>query len=119
MNGTKAIEFHKILRKHKFTDQEANNIIEFVEHQNGELVTKKDLELGIAPLKRDIDWIKWTLGTILVLIIGLAGAMYYLHSDTKHDIRRIGEKQDHILEKINEILPSGNYGKEEASKRDK
>ena len=89
MNGTQAIELHKIFKRHKFTDRETNQIIEFVENQNGDLLTKKDLRIEIEPLKRDIGWIKWVLGFVIALIIGLAGAVYYLHSDTKSDIREM------------------------------
>ena len=96
MNGTQAIELHKIFKRHKFTDRETNQIIEFVENQNGDLLTKKDLRIEIEPLKRDIgllkkdiSWIKWVLGFVIALIIGLAGAVYYLHSNTKSDIREM------------------------------
>ena len=102
MNGTRAIKLHKIFKRHKFTDQETDQIIEFVENKNGELLTKKDLELGIAPLKRDINWIKWVLGIIVALLLWFAGGMHSLQKDMtelKADIRELNKKSDSVMQK--------------------
>ena len=89
MNGTQAIEFHRLLKKYKFNDQDADKFMEFVENRGGELVTKKDLE----PLKKDINWLKWVMGiglTLLTaLVIGALGAVYYLHNDTKTVVKEM------------------------------
>ena len=82
MNGTQAIEFHRLLKKYKFTDQDANKFIEFVENRGGELATKKDLGLQIAPLKRDINWLKWILTSMLALMI-------FFWQDTKANISKL------------------------------
>ena len=89
MNGIQAIEFHRLLKKYKFTDQDADKFIRFVEHQNGDIATKQDIALVKNELKQDIGWIKWVLTALLVLVMGIAGGMYYLHSDTQADIREI------------------------------
>ena len=103
MNGTQVIEFHRLLKKHKYTDQEADKFIEFVENRGVELVTKKDLE----PLRRDINWLKWVIGigfTLLVaLFVGVLGTVYYLHSDTKVDIRELRTEIKDIRTEIKDI----------------
>ena len=71
MNGTKAVELHKIFKRHKFTDQETKTIIDAVDR-------KTDVDL----IKKDVAWIKWILGGLVALVIGL-------WADTKADIREI------------------------------
>ena len=75
MNGTKAIELHKIFKRHKFTDQETKMIVEAMDK-------KTDIEL----VKIDINWIKWIVGigfsVMVALIIGL-------WADNKTDVREI------------------------------
>ncbi len=50
------------------------------------LTPMQELRHKVDKLSLSIDWLKWIAGTGL---LGLAGLVTYLHSDTKQDIQEI------------------------------
>ena len=65
---------HKFVRKSQeagFEEKQAEGISEAFKEASveAEVVTKKDLQLELAPIKSDINLMKWMLGAILGLAI--------------------------------------------------
>ena len=65
---------HKFVRKLKdsgFEEKQAESLIEALQAAitESELVTKKDLQIELAPLKADLNLLKWMLGALLALAI--------------------------------------------------
>ena len=65
---------HKFVRKLKdsgFEEKQAESLIEALQAAitESELVTKKDLQIELAPLKADLNVLKWMVGALLGLAI--------------------------------------------------
>lgn len=65
---------HKFVRKLKdsgFEEKQAESLIEALQAAITEfdLVTKKDLQIELAPLKADLNLLKWMVGALLGLAI--------------------------------------------------
>ena len=65
---------HQFVRKLKesgFEEKQAESITDAFKETSGEanLVTKKDLQIELAPIRADINLMKWMLGAILGLAI--------------------------------------------------
>ena len=65
---------HKFVRKLKesgFDETQAEGIADAFKDASGEaeLVTKKDLQIELAPIKADINLMKWMLGALLGLAL--------------------------------------------------
>ncbi|MDD2863636.1 MAG: DUF1640 domain-containing protein [Methylococcales bacterium] len=67
-------ETHKFVRKLKdsgFEEKQAESLIEALQAAitESDLVTKKDLQIELAPLKADLNLLKWMVGALLGLAI--------------------------------------------------
>jgi hypothetical protein len=63
--------------KHGFSEDQAEVIVEAINDQNNELVTKNDLKLAISELKSDISWLKViSVANFTILISGLVSLWF-------------------------------------------
>jgi hypothetical protein len=65
---------HKFVRKLKdsgFEEKQAESLIEALQAAitESDLVTKKDFQIELAPLKADLNLLKWMVGALLGLAI--------------------------------------------------
>lgn len=66
-------QFVRKLRERGFTEQQAEALAEALadaQHE-AEPVAKKDLQIELAPVRADIDLIKWMLGVLLAGVAAL------------------------------------------------
>ena len=54
-----------------FTAEQAEAVVRVIAEAQDELVTKKDLDIALAPLKADINLLKWMVGFVLAGIVGI------------------------------------------------
>ena len=54
-----------------FTAEQAEAVVRVISEAQDELVTKKDLELALAPLKADIGLLKWMTGFVLAGLVAV------------------------------------------------
>ncbi len=54
-----------------FTAEQAEAIVRVIAEAQDELVTKKDLEISLAPLKADVNLLKWMTGFVLAGVVGI------------------------------------------------
>ncbi len=66
-------QFVRKLRERGLTEQLAEALTEAIVDAQGEagLVTKKDLQIELAPIRSDIKLIKWMLGLLLGGVLAL------------------------------------------------
>ncbi len=65
---------HKFVRKLKeagFDEKQAESLTEAMRTaiDDSELVTKKDLQIELAPVKADLNLLKWMIGALLAMAI--------------------------------------------------
>ena len=67
------LKFTKRLREAGFPEAQAEALVDAVLGATSEadLITKKDLQIELAPLKTDLTLIKWMLGLLLGGVIAL------------------------------------------------
>jgi hypothetical protein len=68
--ATRTFDTHKFVRKLKeagFDETQAEALTEALRSaiEDSELVTRKDLQIELAPLKSDLTVVKWMLGLLL------------------------------------------------------
>jgi 2-keto-3-deoxy-galactonokinase len=71
---TITFDTHKFVRKLKeagFEEKQAEALTEAIQSisNESEIVTRRDLQIELAPIKADINLMKWMLGAILGLAI--------------------------------------------------
>ena len=54
-----------------FTAEQAEAVVRVIAEAQDELVTKKDLEISLAPLKADVNLLKWMMGFVLAGVVGI------------------------------------------------
>ena len=54
-----------------FTSEQAEAIVRVIADAQDELVTKKDLEIALAPFKADVQLLKWMMGFVLAGVVGI------------------------------------------------
>lgn len=66
-------QFVRKLREQGFTEGQAEALAEALARvqEEAELVTRKDLQIELAPIKADISLIKWMLGLLLAGVAAL------------------------------------------------
>lgn len=52
-------------------DQQAEAVIRVISEAQDELVTKKDLQLELAPVRADLAVLKWMMGVLLAGVLSL------------------------------------------------
>ncbi len=67
------LKFTKRLKEAGFPEAQAEALVDAVlgATSEAELVTKKDLQIELAPLKTDLTLIKWMLGLLLGGVVAL------------------------------------------------
>ncbi|MCS6786538.1 MAG: hypothetical protein NZ524_05855 [Thiobacillaceae bacterium] len=66
-------QFVRKLRQQGFTEQQAEALAEALAEaqREAELLTRKDLQIELAPIRSDIQLIKWMLGLLLAGVLAL------------------------------------------------
>jgi hypothetical protein len=54
-----------------FTPEQAEAVVRVIAEAQDELVTKKDLEIALAPLRADVQLLKWMMGFVLAGVVGI------------------------------------------------
>ena len=54
-----------------FTSEQAEAVVRVIADAQDELVTKKDLEIALAPFKADVQLLKWMMGFVLAGVVGI------------------------------------------------
>ena len=54
-----------------FTADQAEAIVRLIAEAQDELVTRKDLDIALAPLRADINLLKWMMGFVLAGIVAI------------------------------------------------
>ena len=54
-----------------FTADQAEAVVRVIAEAQDELVTKKDLDIALAPFKADINLLKWMMGFVLAGIVAI------------------------------------------------
>lgn len=72
--GSITFDTHKFVRKLResgFDERQAEALTDAVQAAivDSELLTKKDLQIELAPIRADINLMKWMLGALLALAI--------------------------------------------------
>jgi hypothetical protein len=55
------------LRDAGFDEKQAETVVRVLAESQGDLVTKRDLEISLAPLKSDLAVLKWSTGVVIAL----------------------------------------------------
>ena len=71
---TITFDTHKFVRKLQdagFNEKQAEGLTEAMRSaiDESELVTKKDLQIELAPIKADLNLVKWMLGALIAIAI--------------------------------------------------
>ena len=72
--ATITFDTHKFVRKLKeagFDEKQAESLTEAMRSaiDDSELVTKKDLQIELAPITSDLNLLKWMIGALLAMAI--------------------------------------------------
>jgi len=73
--STITFDTHKFVRRLKesgFDEKQAEALTDAMQDAiaDSELVTKRDLQIELAPIRADMNLVKWMLGAVLALAIG-------------------------------------------------
>ncbi len=108
--STEAIDIIDNLQKDGINRETAKELIDFVEKQRGDLVTRQDIK--DMATKQDVReavrpiWIVMMAG-FTALLSGLLTVMLYLHGNTNERLDRIEQRIESRLEKIEQLLQRG------------
>jgi hypothetical protein len=61
-----------------FTPEQAEAVVRVIAEAQDELVTKKDLEIALAPLRSDVQLLKWMMGFVLAGVVGILLKLFSL-----------------------------------------
>ena len=72
--GSITFDTHRFVRRLQeagFNEKQAEGLTEAMRSaiDESELVTKKDLQIALAPINADLNLVKWMLGAVLALAI--------------------------------------------------
>ena len=59
------------LKSAGFTPDQAEAVVRVIAEAQDDLVTKKDLEIALAPLKADVNLLKWMMVFVLAGIVAI------------------------------------------------
>jgi len=73
---------HKFVRKLQeagFNEKQAEGLTEAMRSaiDESELVTKKDLQIELAPIKADLNLLKWMMGALIAIAIANFGKQFF------------------------------------------
>jgi hypothetical protein len=54
-----------------FTAEQAEAVVRVIDEAQDDLVTKKDLDIALAPIKADVNLLKWMMGFVLAGIVAI------------------------------------------------
>jgi hypothetical protein len=54
-----------------FTAEQAEAVVRVIAEAQDDLVTKKDLDIALAPIKADVNLLKWMMGFVLAGIVAI------------------------------------------------
>ena len=57
------------LKASGFTPEQAEAVVRVIAEAQDDLVTKKDLEIALAPIRADLLLLKWMMGALLAIAI--------------------------------------------------
>ena len=55
------------LKASGFTPEQAEAVVRIIAEAQDDLVTKKDLEIALAPIRADLLLLKWMMGALLAI----------------------------------------------------
>ncbi len=59
-----------------FTAEQAESVVRVIAEAQDELVTKKDLDIALSPLKSDLLVLKWAVGLNAALCLLILGKLF-------------------------------------------
>ena len=79
---TVTFDTHKFVQKLKeagFDEKQAEGLTEAMRSaiDESELVTKKDLQIALAPISADLNLIKWMIGALIAVAIANFAKQYF------------------------------------------
>ncbi|MDP1523461.1 MAG: DUF1640 domain-containing protein [Methylotenera sp.] len=79
---TVTFDTHKFVQKLKeagFDEKQAEGLTEAMRSaiDESELVTKKDLQIALAPISADLNLIKWMMGALIAVAIANFAKQYF------------------------------------------
>ena len=64
------------LKTSGFTPEQAETVVRVIAEAQDELITKKDLEISLSPLKSDLLVLKWAVGLNTALGLLILGKLF-------------------------------------------
>ena len=92
MSVTQTIAIQKILVKHKFTEKESTEIIDYVDKQKGDYATKEQ----VNTISEQVNTVKVSVFLLAGFMAILASIMIYLHGDTRQGMSKLESRIDNI-----------------------
>ena len=62
-----ALKLSDKLKASGFTPEQAEAVVRVIAEAQDDLVTKKDLEIALAPIRADLLLLKWMMGALLAI----------------------------------------------------
>lgn len=80
--STITFDTHRFVRRLKeagFDEKQAEGLTEAMQAaiEESELLTKKDLQIELSPIKNDLSLIKWMLGALIALAVANFGKQFF------------------------------------------
>ena len=80
--STITFDTHKFVRKLQeagFDEKQAEGLTDALRSaiDESELVTKKDLQIELAPIKADLNLLKWMMGALIAIAIANFGKQFF------------------------------------------
>lgn len=72
-----SLELVKKLQESGIPQPQAEAIVIAISEAQHQLVTKPDLEIGLAPIKTDLAVLKWMLGVMLAGVVSLVMKAFF------------------------------------------
>jgi hypothetical protein len=63
------LEFTRKLRDAGFDERQAETVVRVIADAQGQLVTKTDLQIELAPIKADLLVLKWMMGVLIAVTL--------------------------------------------------
>lgn len=73
------LELVNLLKVAGFPADQADAVVRVIAKSHDELITKRDLQIELAPIRTDLMFIKWMLGIQMAGIIALILKSFFPH----------------------------------------